>query len=363
MTIPPLHGGGRVTPFRLPALTAPVTTGIPPTIGDASPPLPHGAPASGAAARNDAPISLGGRLESGHALPDTAQLALALEAATRALQHGRGDAVLSELDAIWSDQLASDSPWYLRTAALQLLGRTTDAEQVLRDAISRLPRSAAILYLLGVHTAHRGQYEAARLASDHALAMHPAEPLLWLQRAALARATGSPVVAAEIVERVQADDPGFPAVHWLSQLARLGQQRGRTPTPVLQYALTRQTPSSTTTISETPSTMNDTQAPTPGALDAAVRYGLTLLQSPTRSARTATQVSAPRPVRDPSISYDRGVSAVPAPPAPVRLDLPHWDTLTLVASTLVLAIVPPLRLPALMLCGACAMLIVSRRMR
>ena len=360
MTIPPLHGGGRVTPFRMPVLTAPVTTGVPPTIGEA--PVPAGAPTPRAAPRNDAPISLGGRLESGHPLPDTTQLALALEAATRALQNGRGDAVLSELDAIWSSQLASDSPWYLRTGALQLLGRTTDAEQVLRDAIARLPRSAAILYLLGVHTAHRGQYEAARLASDHALAMHPTEPLLWLQRAALARASGSPAIAAEILARVQTENPGFAAAHWLSQLSRLGEQRGRTPTPILQYALARQTPSSTTAISDTPVTVNSAPAPTLSALEAAVRYGLTLLQSPTQSARTATQVSGARPVRDPSITYDRGVNTVPAP-LPKRLDLPHWDTLTLIGSAIVLVIVPPLRLPALMLCGACAMLMVSRRLR
>ena len=139
---------------------------------------------------------------------------------------------------------ASDSPWYLRTAALQLLGRASDAEQVLRDAIALLPRSAAMLYLLGVHTAHRGQHDAARLANDHALALHPTEPLLWLQRAALAENESMHGTAAAMLVHVQTLDPALAASHWLATLTRLGERASRAPTPPVQRAVARLTPGS-----------------------------------------------------------------------------------------------------------------------
>ena len=370
MTIPPLQGGGgRIPPFRLPTMTAPVSVGIPPLVGDDPLPLPQGAPPAvpGGQLRTDAPISLAGRLELGDVLPETTKLALALESATRALQSGKPDTVLAELDAVWSHQLASDSPWYLRGGALQLLGRTTDAEQVLRDAVARLPRSAAILYLLGVHTAHRGQPDAARLANDHALALHPAEPLLWLQRAALAMREGTPEMADAIMQQVRTLAPAFPADDWLVMLARLGQSRGRTPTPTYQHALARLTPASVPIIAadspapgSTPYTAASTALATP--LDAAVRYGLTLLASPTQSARTATGVSgafiAGAAMAD-LAGIMRGLESRPA----TRTGLPSWEALTLGLCVAVIAFVPPLRIPALMLAGAAAMLLVSRRMR
>ncbi len=371
MTIPPLQGGGGgIPPFRLPVLTAPVTVGIPPLIGDDGVLLPQGAPPSIPAAqpREDAPISLAGRLEMGDVLPETTQLALALESATRALQSGKPDTVLAELDAVWSHQLASDSPWYLRGGALQLLGRTTDAEQVLRDAVARLPRSAAILYLLGVHTAHRGQPDAARLANDHALALHPAEPLLWLQRAALAMRDGTPDMADAIMQQVRTLAPAFPADDWVVMLARLGQSRGRTPTPTYQQALARLTPASVPVIeAESPApgtTTPHAAAPTALAtpLDAAVRYGLTLLESPTQSARTATGVSGTRTGSDAMSDLAGIIRGLESRPV-TRTELPSWEALTLGLCLAVITFVPPLRIPALMLAGAAAMLLVSRRMR
>jgi Tfp pilus assembly protein PilF len=372
MTIPPLQGSGNVVPpFRLPVLTAPVSAGVPPVIGDARLLLPQGAPpaTAGAQPRDEAPIWLAGRLELGDVLPETTKLALALESATRALQGGKPDAVLAELDAVWSHQLASDSPWYLRGGALQLLGRSSDAEQVLRDAIARLPRSAAILYLLGVHTAHRGQPDAARLANDHALALHPAEPLLWLQRAALAMRDGTPDMARAIMDQVRTLAPAFPADDWLVMLARLGQQRGRTPTPTYRKAIARLTPSSLPAVEAEPSAPLATPAAPPPlappltALDAAVRYGLTLLESPTQSARTATGATGPSGSGGDAMSQlagiIRGIESRPV----TRSELPSWEALTLGLCVAVIAFVPPMRIPALMLAGAATMLLVSRRIR
>lgn len=367
MTIPPIHGSiGPSTPRRIPVLTAPVSTGVPPIIGDEPLVLPQGAPAAGSTAtgaslRQDPPISLAGRLDAGDVLPDTTQLALALESATRALQNGRADLVLTELDAVWSNQLASDSPWYLRTAALQLLGRMGDAEQVMREAIEQLPRSAAMLYLLGVHCADRGQPDAARLANDHALALHPAEPLLWLQRAALLQNDALPGTAAAILEHVLSMEPTFPASVWLETLAKLGVRANRTPTPTLQRAIARLTPSGLPAIVEHPASpsVSAPAALSLTVLDTALRYGLTLLESPTQSARTATHVRVTADT--PTIYAERFASGTSAPAS--RTELPSWESLLLIAGLVVIALVPPLRIPALMLSGAMAMIIVSRKTR
>ena len=364
MTIPPIQGTGPgVPPFRIPVLTAPISTGVPPLIGDEPRLLPTpAAPQSqpNTTGREDPPISLGGRLDAGDLLPETTQLALALESATRAMQNGRADQVLQELDAVWSNQLAADSPWYLRTAALQLLGRMSDAEQVMRDAIARLPRSAALLYLLGVHTAFRGQGDAARLANDHALSLHPTEPLLWLQRAALLQNAGMQAEAAAILEQVQTTEPAYPSSHWLSTLMRLGDARTTSPTPTMQRAMLRLTPSSSHVISELP-------RPTPtvplqiGVLETAVRYGLTLLESPTQSARSATQISA---ASDPGVIYAESIvaAAVAATPTPA-VESTSWESIILLTALLVIAFVPSLRIPALMISGAMTMLMVSKRLK
>ena len=360
MTILPLSGSGSaVPPSRVPVLTAPVSTGVPPIVGDETLRTPRGAPASPATATAaDAPISLGGRLDTGDVLAETTRLAMALEAATRALQNCRPEQVLSELDAIWSNHLSADSPWYLRTAALQLLGRMTDAEQVMRDAIERLPRSAALLYLLGVHTSFRGHPDAARLANDHALALHPTEPLLWLQRAALAAQFGMPDTAANILEQVRTLEPAYPATQWLATLIRLGGTATRAPTPGAQRVIGPPTPASVGLIRE------QTSAPPSASvvsslLENAVRYGLTLLESPTQSARSATPLHTNV---DPAVQY--AVMLAHTSPTPSeRTDAPTWEPLVLVTGIAVIAFVPPLRIPALMLCGAMAMLIVSRRLR
>ena len=365
MTIPPIQGTGPgIPPLRLPLLTAPVSTGVLPVIGDE--PLllpPSAAPQSqpGATGRADPPISLAGRLDVGDLLPETTQLALALESATRAMQNGRADQVLQELDAVWSNQLAADSPWYLRTAALQLLGRMSDAEQVMRDAIAKLPRSAALLYLLGVHTAFRGQGEAARLANDHALALHPTEPLLWLQRAALLQNAGMPGEAAAILGQVQTMEPTYPSAHWLSTLMRLGDAKTTSPTPTMQRAMLRLTPSSSGVITDAP--RNTPTVPLQiGVLETAVRYGLTLLASPTQSARTATQTSA---ASDPGVIYSESIAAAAAAAAtpPPTVEPASWESIILLAALLVIAFVPSLRIPALMISGAMAMLMVSKRLQ
>jgi hypothetical protein len=335
MTLPPIDGGGGgVPPFRNVVLTAPVNTGVPPTIDDHAAVLPNGQPpkSAGNAFRDDPPISLAGRLHVGDVLPETTQLALALEAATHALQHGRADTVLTALDAVWSSELASDSPWYLRAAALQLLGRTADAEQVMRAAIAKLPQSAALLYLLAVHLTRRGLLEAAQLASDHALTLHPTEPLLWLQRAALTRNLGSMGDAHSMLETVAAESPAFPAAQWLDTLVRLGEPASPSATPVLL------------------------------PLEAAVRYGLSLLESPTQSARTATHATHASVTNRMSGAHAT-VLAERAILTAARPEPPAWEALVLIGALIAIVAAPPLRLPALIVSGATVLLLAVRTRR
>jgi tetratricopeptide (TPR) repeat protein len=213
MTGPRISGmaGSSLGPVHTgPILTPASTRGV---SSDGAPVAPVGRP-------TPVPVTLAGRLAAAELgdLVSTANVEMTLEAATRALQHGRADDVLGILDPIWRDDVASDSPWYLRAAALEVLGRTSDAESILRDAIARLPRSAALLYLLGVHAAARGQGDAALVASAHALQVHPEEPLLLVQRAALRRAAGAHDDADALIARARWAAPDLPVDRWLELL-------------------------------------------------------------------------------------------------------------------------------------------------
>ena len=349
--------------LRVPVLTAPVNTGVPRLVGEDA-----GGVAGGAAGpratdapsrRDDAPISLGGRLDSGGQLPETTQLALALESATRSMQQGHADQVLSALDAVWSDQLDADSPWYLRAAALQLLGRNGDAEEVLRNAIARLPRSAAMLYLLGVHTAERGHLDAARLANDHALALHPTEPLLRLQGFALAPRDGHSDTLAAVLDQIRTLQPGFPAEIWLATLIRLHDDaKRRAAARAPRVRIDRLTPVSLRAVD---GTLAPPVSPEPasGTLESALRYGLSLLESPLQSARMATHSANVGQFVSDAGSLHAASYAIP----PVRAALPRWETLVLVSAMLVVGLVPPMRMPALLLAGVAVLAIVARRLR
>ena len=394
MTIPPLPGvGSAQQAVRQPLLTAPVLTGVPPTVADTVRPdtgRTRG-PEAQAPARPDAPISLAGRLEHGDTVPETTDLAMALESATRAMQKGRPDLVLSDLDRVWSDSLASDSPWYLRGAALQLLGRTSDSEQVLRNAVERLPRSAAILYLLGVHTSNRAHLDAAKIASDHAVALHPNEPLLWLQRAALAFRSGQTETAAALTAHAETLEPAFPVPQWLETLIALTEREapaaGQRATPVIQRAVGRLTPASLPALDAlalavnagnqkalVASTSRDGSAgpefpvPPPASaptashlLETAVRYGLTLLDSPTESARSATHHPGAIDERAAADAAARFASAPVV--APSRGIGPSWEALVLATCAVIIAFVPVARVPALIVTGVTIVLMASRRPR
>ena len=355
MTVPPIQGSGAGGgAFRIPTITAPISTGVPPVSGDRGAPIPP--PATGTPKPSvlpEPPIALAGRLESGDVLPDATRLALALESATRNIVNGRPGQVLADLDAVWSHQLASDSPWYLRAAALQLLGRSSDAEAVLRDAIARLPRSAAMLYLLGVHAASKGQPDAARLASDHAVALHPNEPLLMLQRLALMQ-PDTPAFRT-LLDSVRTLAPSLPAEQWLASLALLGRGVTARPTPVQSRALTRLTPRALQSIQ--PDELPPLPLPVSPSVENAVRFGLTLLQSPTQSARAATSTAT---VADPAVQYAQAMAAPPPPTPAAHGEFPVWESIVIVAGVVCVAFVPPLRVPGMLIVGATLGLLMSR---
>jgi hypothetical protein len=372
MTAPSTGPGGALPSpaARGPILTAPVLSGVPPAGKDIAD-LLHargstgGASAGGSGPRTDAPITLGGRLDATASLPDSTRLALALEAATRALQGGRPAQVLAELDRIWSPELTSDSPWYLRTSALELLGRTSDAEQVIRLAITRLPRSASLLYLLGVHTASLGHIDAARIASDHALSLHPSEPLLWIQRAALAQRAGNGAMVEQILRRIAEIDSRFPSDQWLESLARLGNVASGRPTPRTSHSVARLTPGSLPALSDDRVAASLTpNVPAGGApLELALRLGLTLLPSPTQSARDGTRITTSD---DPAVTYSRQPTprvAVPIAP-PITRNTSSSGPVVVFAITLACGVaLPALRLPAVLIGAGLLIYLASRQSR
>jgi tetratricopeptide (TPR) repeat protein len=313
-----------------PVFTGPVFTGVPASgrVAGAVPPVdPALAGDTGVAEAvpvAQPTITLAGRLASGDALPAAPALAIALERATRALQGGRAHEVLAALDTVWSSQLAHDSPWYLRAAALELLARHDDAAGLLREAIAQLPSSPALLYLLGVHATVAGDDAAAQLATAHAHELHPEDPVLLVLRAAVLSRGGLPFEANALLSRAVALAPTLPVRDWFAVLARLGRvvpQATEQMPPQVAPRLPRRTPAALPRVTddvpaEPPRDAHDTapsrtderdddpswaaplrapaDAPTlPLGLPDAVRYGLALLDAPADAARAATRHRAP----------------------------------------------------------------------
>lgn len=306
-----IGGDGNVPPV----FTGPVFTVVPGRgrIEGAVPPVDPVRGGDGAADAPDAeappPITLAGRLASGDALPPAPALAIALEQATRALQGGRAHEVLAALDTIWSSQLAHDSPWYLRAAALELLARHDDAAGLLREAIAQLPSSPALLYLLGVHATIAGDDAAAHLATAHAHALHPDDPVLLVLRAAVLSRSGQAAEANALLAHAVALAPALPVRDWYAVLARLGRLPASHAADDAHAAhgardVARLTPASMRLVTDgatddrpldEPSSWSAPLEPTPErpeipfGLSDAVRYGLALLDAPGVAARAATR--------------------------------------------------------------------------
>ena len=326
--VPPIFTG----PVRDAFGTARVGGAVPPV--DPAPPVAGGEAPAGAPARPTPVITLAGRLAAADMLPPPAALALALEEATRALQGGRAHDVLAALDATWSPRLAHDAPWYLRAAALELLARSDDAAQLLKEAIAQLPSSAALLYLLGVHALVEGDEVAARLATAHAAQLHDAEPIVLVLRAAVLARAGQPFEANDLLRRALAARPALPLREWFEVLVALARRpvradaaaaRPRLATPRAVAALPPEggrapapTPARTSGAHAAVIPAGDSQdegarrttgapdrddaahwaaplvpprdePPVPPGLADAVRYGLALLDAPADAARAAVR--------------------------------------------------------------------------
>ncbi|MCU0625814.1 MAG: hypothetical protein MUF21_04900 [Gemmatimonadaceae bacterium] len=373
-------------------LTGPVVTGIPGSARVGTPvapvdPVPPVVPGA-AEATPLADVALAGRLATGDVLPEPAALALALEQATRALQGGRAHDVLATLDATWSARLAHDAPWYLRAAALELLARGDDAAAVLRDAIAALPRSAALLYLLGVHALAGGDDGAAQLATSHAVALHPDDPVLLTLRAAIEMRAGRAPEAEALLARASTRAGALPVREWFAALVRMPATRGAsmpgratapTPrgtatmraTPRALPAVTpgampitsaaRQTPHASPLVRPTPHGQDAVRAtplgsrpiPSPDSRDheslhEAVRYGLALLDPPAVAAREAVRRRTRTGELLAIAAQHAGIAAPPIARRP-----PHVAAL-LVAVLLVGGLTTPVtRTAAMVVAGAC----------
>ncbi len=206
-------------------------------------------------------------------------MASALERARVSLVRGDAGDALAALDEAQDGAMRTESGWYLRSAALTLLGLPEEAERVLQQALVLRGGSVALLFLQSIVRSVVGEMAEARESLLGAEARRPAEPALLAWSAVLrARASG------------RSGDPCLDP----ERLAALREAR----TAVLSVP---------TAASQAP--LRNTSC-LPDDLLTPIRDGLSLLQQPSSGAE-AHQVAPEHHEHVPAPTPQRGITRAP----------------------------------------------------
>ena len=149
--------------------------------------------------------------------PSTVALATVLERARASLVRGDAGDALAALDDAWEGAMRTESGWYLRSAALTLLGLPGEAERVLQQALVPRGGSVALLFLQSIVRSALGDTAGARESLLSAEARRPAEPALMAWRAVLTARAGDRSGALQQLKEMPAAQGQSVLLGWARQ--------------------------------------------------------------------------------------------------------------------------------------------------
>ena len=130
----------------------------------------------------------------------TTGLRTAVNEARRALSRGLPVDVLAALDAVSKDSTRrTEDAWYLRAAALLMLGLPGESERVALSGARSFSGSVALPFVQSLARLALDDATGARTALEVALQRSPSEPLLLVQHAVISAREGSLVQAAAML--------------------------------------------------------------------------------------------------------------------------------------------------------------------
>jgi hypothetical protein len=124
-----------------------------------------------------------------------------------------GDA-LSALDGVWEGARRTEEGWYLRSAALTVLGLPGECDRVAGEGLALKPTSLALRFVQSFARVVLGDLPGARAALQPALDRAPFAPLLQVQHALLHARQGDTRSAEAMLSKLLRAYPDHPAVVW-----------------------------------------------------------------------------------------------------------------------------------------------------
>ncbi len=149
--------------------------------------------------------------------PSAVALATVLERARASLVRGDAGDALAALDDAWEGAMRTESGWYLRSAALTVLGLPGEAERVLQQSLVPRGGSVALLFLQSVVRSALGDTAGARESLLAAEARRPAEPVLMAWRAVLTARAGDRSGALRQISEIPAGQGQSALLGWARQ--------------------------------------------------------------------------------------------------------------------------------------------------
>jgi Flp pilus assembly protein TadD len=162
---------------------------------------------------------------------DPLALHVALEEARQGIVRNEPHRALEALDRVWTDDLIDEEPWYLRGGALGLLGRTADAEEIVRTGLARRPTSVALHLLNALVQLDVTSLTEAQTSLTRALSIRPDEPLLLAQLAVVAHRQGRTADAQMLIARAAQINPLDLAIPYAKEQIESSPLRGAREVP------------------------------------------------------------------------------------------------------------------------------------
>jgi Flp pilus assembly protein TadD len=162
---------------------------------------------------------------------DPLSLQVALEEARQGIVRNEPHRALEALDRVWTDDLIDEEPWYLRGGALGLLGRTADAEEIVRTGLARRPTSVALHLLNAIVRLDVSSLTEAQTSLTRALSIRPDEPLLLAQLAVVAHRQGRTADAQMLIARAAQINPLDLAIPYAKEQIEIAPSRGAAAVP------------------------------------------------------------------------------------------------------------------------------------
>ncbi len=137
-----------------------------------------------------------------------------LEQARGTLLRNHPGEALALLDGIWEGARRSEEGWYLRSAALSVLGLPVESDRVAGEGLAKWPSSLALRFFQSVARLAVGDVAGAKTVLQPALLRAPAEPVLQAQHALVQARQGDARGAEATLTRLERAWPDHPAVEW-----------------------------------------------------------------------------------------------------------------------------------------------------